>query len=148
MPATRTVLVLLALVTGCAPVTAVIRAPGASALPRHPSEVRIYLDERQAPPGYQELGLVLANTHVFVPVMFNLDSLIAEGRQTVRPGNQADHPVLWALVRQAAALGADGVILTGLLHAGTTLSLSGVAIRAAPRRAVPLPCPPPPAPGS
>lgn len=141
MGSSRPSLVVLALLAGCAPVTATIRAPGPSALPRHPSEVRIYLDERQAPPGYQELGLVLANTHVFVPVMFNLDALIAESRQTVRPGNQADHPVLWALVRRAAALGADGVILTGLHHLGTTLSLSGVAIRSGPP-----PCPPPTAP--
>jgi hypothetical protein len=128
---------LLAL-AACAPVTAVVRGPAPPLPATHPSQVRIYLDEGHAPAGYQELGFVVANTHVFVPVMFNLDTAIAERAQLVRPGNQANHPVLFALVRRAAALGADGVVITGLFHVGTTFSVSGVAIRSAPR-----PCAPP-----
>lgn len=134
---------LVVLSSACAPVTAVVRSPATPTLqPTHPSEVRIYHAAADVPGGYRELGLVVANTHVFVPVMLNLDTAIAERAQLVRAGDLSDHPVLHALVRRAAALGADGVVVTGLFHSGTTFSLSGVAIR----RALP-PCaaPPPPA---
>jgi hypothetical protein len=112
----------------CAPAVSVVRAPAAQpAAP--PERVRVYLDEADAPARYRELGLVLANTHVFVPVNFYLDTFIAIAAQRLPSGNQVCTPVWRALVRRAARLGADGLIIKTVYKSGNLLSIAGVAIR-------------------
>ena len=115
--------------SGCAPAVAVMRTGAVVGAPRAPSTVRIYMDEKSAPVRYQELGLIIVNTHVFVPVMFNLDTQIALAAQTVRRGNARDTRVFRTLVRRAARLGADALIIKGFAKGGVNLTISAVAIR-------------------
>lgn len=118
-----------ALGTGCAPAVAVLRTRAPAGLPRPPSTVRVYMDEKSAPAGYQELGLVIANTHVFIPVNFSLDTQLALAAQRLRSGNQRDTAVFRALVRKAAHLGADAVIIKSFSKVDVSLTISAVAIR-------------------
>ena len=115
--------------SGCAPAVAVLPAEAPAGPPRAPSAVRVYLDEQSVPAGYQELGLIIANTHLFVPMNFSIDTTIAMSMQSVPRGNQRNTDVFRALVRRAARLGADGVIVRNFNRAGETLTISGVAIR-------------------
>jgi hypothetical protein len=124
------VICLAALAGGCPPAVAVLpTATAPAATPRAPSSVRVYLDEGSAPAGYQELGLVIANTHLFIPMNFSLDTSIALSAQSAHRRNQKNTAVFRALVRRAARLGADGVIVKTFARAGETLTISGVAIR-------------------
>lgn len=118
-----------ALGSGCAPAVAVMRSNAMAGAPRAPSTVRVYMDEKSAPAGYQELGLIIVNTHVFVPVMFNLDAQLALAAQRVRRGNTRDTRVFRTLVRKAANMGADALIIKGFAKGGVNLTISAVAIR-------------------
>lgn len=130
---TRLALALLfATLPCCAPAVSVLRTSAPLPPPTHPDRVRIFMDEQSAPDHFQELGLIIANTHVFVPVMVNLDAHIALAVQRLRSGDQGRTEVFRALIRQAACLGADAIIIKGFDKAGVHLSITGVAIRLGP----------------
>jgi len=115
--------------SGCAPAVAVMRSRAGLGAPRAPSTLRIYMDEKSAPAQYQELGLIIVNTHVFIPVNFNFDTQLALAAQSVSRGNARDTRVFRTLVRRAARLGADALIIKGFSKGGVNLSISAVAIR-------------------
>ncbi len=123
------VVCLTGLGSGCAPAVAVLRTGVPAGPPRAPSRVRVYMDETSAPAGYRELGMIIANTHIFIPVNFSLDTHIALAAQRLRSGNQRDTAVFRALLRQAALLGADAVIIKGFNKVDMHLTISAVAIR-------------------
>jgi len=136
-----------ALGTDCAPAVAVLRSSAPAGLPRPPYSLRVYMDEKSAPARYEELGLVIANTHVFIPVNFSLDTQLALAAQRLRSGNQRDTAVFRALVRKAARLGADAVIIKSFSKVDVSLTISAVAIRTCGIRPAPslppAPCLPP-----
>ncbi len=125
--------------TGCAPAVAVFRSAAPVGVPRPPSSVRVYMDEESAPARYEEIGMIVANTHVFIPVNFSLDTHLALAVQRRRGGNQRDTAVFRALVSKAARLGADAVIIKGFNKVDVNLTISAVAIRTP---CVPVPAPP------
>ncbi len=120
---------LAALNSGCAPAVAVFRTTAPAGPAQAPGSVKVYMDEVSAPRGYQELGLIIVNTHVFIPVNFNLDTQLALAAQMVRKGNARDTRVFGDLVRKAARLGADALIIKSFTKVGVNLSISAVAIR-------------------
>jgi hypothetical protein len=115
--------------SGCAPTVSVVRSGAPRGTPNHPARVRVYLDESAAPERYQELGLIIANTHVFLPVNVHLDTQIALSVQRLPEGNQRRTEVFQSLIRRAARLGADAVIVKSFEKAGVHLTVAGVAIR-------------------
>lgn len=115
--------------SACAPAVAVLRTAAPAGLARAPESVRVYMDEQSAPAGYQELGLIIANSHVFIPVNFSLDTQLALAVQTVHRGNARDTRIFRALLRKAARLGADAIIIKGFSRVDVNLTISAVAIR-------------------
>jgi hypothetical protein len=115
--------------SGCVPAVAVLRTAAPVGVPRPPHSVRVYMDEKSAPATYQELGMIIANTHVFIPVNFSLDTQLALAAQRTRAGNQRDTAVFRSLISKAAHLGADAVIIKGFSKVDVNLTISAVAIR-------------------
>ena len=114
---------------GCAPHVDTLRHTASPAPAPRPTQVRIYLDARSVPTPYAELGLVIANTHLFVPILLGVDALVAMALQDQHPADLSRSREFRALVQQVARLGGNGVILHSFERVGASVSIAGVAIR-------------------
>ena len=117
------------LFSACSPVVNSLRTSRRRLKPTNPDYVKIFMSPKAIKQDYDEIGIILAHNRVFIPIMVLIDTLISIPANAIADGEQTHSEVFQDLVRKAAAMGADAVIIKSFVKYGMKLSVVGVAVK-------------------